>query len=171
MDIFSYTRRLAMLGLVLSGLSSPTFSQQVFDGTHAVPPLYQGQTRAPLALKSPTFNVTEFVTSLHRPWTMVHMPNGKMMVTEVPGRIRIITNKGSVSEPIDGVPAVRAWGSRGLNDIILDPNFKTNRTLYFTYLAPPPNVKSDNSDKRYKQFAKERLEWNKLSRQEKRKKT
>ncbi len=171
MDIFSYTRRLAMLGLVLSGLSSPTFSQQVFDGTHAVPPLYQGQTRAPLALKSPTFNVTEFVTSLHRPWTMVHMPNGKMMVTEVPGRIRIISNKGSVSEPIDGVPAVRAWGSRGLNDIILDPNFKTNRTLYFTYLAPPPNVKSDNSDKRYKQFAKERLEWNKLSRQEKSKKT
>ena len=98
------------------------------------------------------------------------MPNGNMIVTEVPGRIRIITTKGLISEPVKGVPAVRAWGSRGLNDIILDPNFETNRKIYFAYLAPPPNMESDNSDKRYQQFAKERLEWNKLSREEKGKK-
>jgi len=153
--------------LISLGLSAPVFSQQVFEGTHAVPPLYQGQTRAPLALKSARFDVTEFVTSLHRPWAMAHMPGGKMIVTEVPGRIRIVTAEGKISRPVKGVPEVRAWGSRGLNDIILDPDFEQNRRIYFTYLAPPSGVQSDNSDKKYKQFAEERQAWNKLSREEK----
>ena len=170
MNILGYLGSMFICGLLMASLASPTRAQQVFEGTHPVPPLYPGQTRAPLALKSPRFDVTEFVTTLHRPWALAHMPNGNMIVTEVPGRIRIITTKGLASEPVKGVPAVRAWGSRGLNDIILDPNFETNRKIYFAYLAPPPNMESNNSDKRYQQFAKERLEWNKLSREEKGKK-
>ena len=148
-------------------VTSPTIAQQVFEGTHAVTPAFAGQTRAPLALKSPRFVVSDFVTGLNRPWSMAHMPNGKMLVTEVPGRMRIITADGMVSDPIEGVPAVRAWGSRGLNDVILDPDFENNRMIYFAYLAAPSGMDSDNSDETYAKFGAERAEWNKLSREEK----
>ncbi|MDG1707120.1 MAG: PQQ-dependent sugar dehydrogenase, partial [Emcibacteraceae bacterium] len=122
---------------------------------------------APLAAKSAKFIVSDFVTGLNRPWTMAHMPNGNMIVTEVPGRIRVITPDGKVSDPIKGTPGVRAWGSRGLNDIILDPNFADNRKIYFSYLAAPDGVDSDNSDEMYEKFGAERQEWNALSREEK----
>ena len=153
--------------LLAATIAATAVSQQVHEGTGPVAPTFQGQTRAPLALKSAPFVVTEFVTGLNRPWAMAHMPNGKMMVTEVPGRIRIITPDGNVSAPIEGVPAVRAWGSRGLNDLILDPDFTNNRMLYFVYLAAPAGVESDNSDETYARFNAERQDWNKLSREEK----
>lgn len=149
-------------------LATPTaFAQQVFEGTHAVPPAFEGQTRAPLAQKSQPFIVSDFVTGLNRPWAMAHMPNGKMIVTEVPGRMRIVTADGRVSDPVRGVPAVRGWGSRGLNDIILDPDFENNRRLYFGYLAAPEGVESDNSDAAKQRFDAERQAWNELSREEK----
>lgn len=166
----SYVVIKAVLGGCLAAILSattPTIAQQVFEGTHAVTPAFVGQTRAPLALKSPRFVVSDFVTGLNRPWAMAHMPNGKMIVTEVPGRMRIITAEGMVSAPIEGVPAVRAWGSRGLNDIILDPDFENNRMIYFAYLAAPSGMDSDNSDETYAKFGAERAEWNKLSREEK----
>jgi glucose/arabinose dehydrogenase len=81
--------------------------------------------------------------------------------------MRVITPDGSVSEPVEGVPAVRGWGSRGLNDVILDPDFEENRRLFFTYLAPPSGVESDNSDETKRRFDAERQEWNQLSREEK----
>lgn len=153
--------------LLSAAIAVPAFSQQVFEGTHAVPPTFEGQTRAPLAPKSAEFVVSDFVTGLNRPWAMAHMPNGKMMVTEVPGRLRIITPDGSVSDPVEGMPEVRAWGSRGLNDIILDPDFEENRKLYFAYLAAPDGVESDNSDETYNRFNAERQDWNQLSPEEK----
>ncbi|MEZ5759441.1 MAG: PQQ-dependent sugar dehydrogenase [Emcibacteraceae bacterium] len=160
------------IGAVLTGLvmvatsSMSTSAQQVSEGTQAVPPLFAGQTRAPLASKSAPFVVSDFVAGLNHPWAMAHMPNGKMIVTEVPGRLRIITPDGKVSKPVTGMPAVRAWGSRGLNEIILDPDFANNRMIYFSYLAAPDGVKSDNSDAAYKKFAEEWQAWNKLSREE-----
>ena len=143
----------SIAGLVIGlFISVPTLSQQVYEGTDAVPPLFAGQTRAPLAPKSPPFIVSDFVTGLTRPWAIAHMPNGRMIVTEVPGRIRIVTPDGKVSDPVTGVPAVRGWGSRGLNDIILDPDFARNRRIYFSYLAPPPGMASDNSDETHRRF-------------------
>jgi len=160
-------RRLISGCLLSATIAATAFSQQVYEGNEAVAPTFQGQTRAPLALKSARFIVTDFVTGLNRPWAMAHMPNGKMMVTEVPGRIRIITPDGSVSDPVEGVPAVRAWGSRGLNDVILDPDFTNNRRIYFVYLAAPDDIGSDNSDETYARFNRERQDWNKLSAEEK----
>ncbi|MDG1996275.1 MAG: PQQ-dependent sugar dehydrogenase [Emcibacteraceae bacterium] len=156
-------------GLVLAG-SLITFSasaQQVFEGSGVVAPAFPGQTNASIAAKSAKFVVSDFVTGLNRPWTMAHMPNGNMIVTEVPGRLRVISPDGMVSDPVKGVPGVRAWGSRGLNDIILDPNFADNRKIYFSYLAAPAGVESDNSDTAYEAFGAERQEWNGLSREDK----
>jgi len=167
MKSFESVRRL-MFGCLLSAvIATPVYSQQVSEGTEAVPPTFAGQTRAPLALRSTGYVVSDFVTGLNRPWAMAHMPDGNMIVTEVPGRIRIITPEGDVSDPVKGVPAVRAWGSRGLNDIILDPDFVNNRRLYFVYLAAPGGVDSDNSDETYARFNEERQVWNQLSREDK----
>jgi glucose/arabinose dehydrogenase len=157
-----------LTGCLLSAtVALPAFSQQVFEGTHPVPPAFPGQTRASLAPKSEPFVVSEFVTGLTRPWAMAHMPRGKMLVTEVPGRLRIISADGQVSDPVRGLPAVRPWGSRGLNDVLLDPDFERNRTIYFSYLAAPDGMESDNSDETYAKFDRERQEWNQLSREEK----
>jgi len=162
-----FTSSLIAVGVLALSAVAPIDAQQVFDGDHAVPPLYDGQTRAPLAAKSAPFVVTEFVNGLNRPWAMAHMPNGKMIVTEVPGRIRIVSATGEVSHPIKGVPAVRAWGSRGLNDVILDPAFERNRKIYFAYLAAPEGMDSDNSDAAYAKSNQERQAWNALSSEEK----
>lgn len=167
MKSYQLIRRLMICSVLSATVATPAFSQRVSEGSDAVPPTFAGQTRAPLALKSTGFVVSDFVTGLNRPWAMAHMPNGKMIVTEVPGRIRIITPDGNVADPIEGVPAVRAWGSRGLNDIILDPDFDNNRRLYFAYLAAPAGVASDNSDATYARFNTERQDWNQLSPQDK----
>ncbi len=157
-----------MLGAVAAMVTVFSASAQVpgrplYEGK----PAFDGQTRAPLAEKSARYVLTDFVTGLNRPWAMAHMPNGNMLVTEVPGRIRVISPDGSVSDPVAGMPAVRAWGSRGLNDIILDPDFDSNRMIYFTYLAAPDGMESDNSDETYARFGEERQAWNALSREEK----
>ncbi len=159
-------------GVIIAGVFTALsinfgYAQQVYEGNSAVAPAFPGQTRAPLADKSARFVVSDFVTELHRPWSMAHMPDGNMIVTEVPGRLRIISTDGSVSNPIEGVPAVRPFGSRGLNDIILDPDFENNRMIYISYHAMPDGMESDNSDDAYKKSMAEMAEWNKLSREEK----
>lgn len=157
----------APLLLVTAIAPSTAEAQQVFEGTHPVPPAHSGQTRAPLAPKSAPFEITEFVTGLNRPWAMAHLPDGRMLVTEVPGRLRIVSADGTVSEPIAGVPAVRPWGSRGLNDVIIDPDFENNRRIYIAYLAAPDGMRSDNSDEAYARANEERQAWNALSNEEK----
>lgn len=158
---------LAVACALAAGMAIPGAAQPVPEGTHAVPPLHAGQTRAPLALKRVRYVVSDFVVGLNRPWSLAHMPDGRMLVTEVPGRIRVISPDGTVSEPLQGVPPVRPWGSRGLNDILLDPDFATNRTIYFNYLAAPDGVDADNSDAAHERFSAERQAWNRLSREEK----
>jgi len=156
-----------MLGIAAASAMVFSASAQQQRPNYEGKPAFDGQTRAPLAKKSARYELTDFVVGLNRPWAMAHMPNGNMIVTEVPGRIRIISPDGDVSDPVKGVPAVRAWGSRGLNDIILDPDFENNRMIYFTYLGAPDGYDTDNSDEAYQKSGQERQEWNGLSREEK----
>jgi glucose/arabinose dehydrogenase len=70
---------------------------------------------------------------LSHPWGLQFLPDGRMIVTERPGRIRIVAKGGKLSEPFKGVPQVRASGQAGLLDIALDRNFAQSRTLYFCF--------------------------------------
>ena len=71
--------RAALVGFfALVCFAAPARAQQVIEGSDPVAPAFAGQTRAPLAPKSPRFEVSEFVTSLTRPWAMAHMPDGNM---------------------------------------------------------------------------------------------
>src|SRR5690606_35917643 len=67
------------------------------------------------------------------PWGLQFLPDGRMIVTERPGRIRIVAKDGKLSEPLKGVPKVRSGGQAGLLDIALDRNFAQHRTLYFCF--------------------------------------
>ena len=98
---------------------------------------------APLSATAQTFpssagnlNVETVVHGLDRPWSLAFLPDGKMLVTERPGRLRIVTRDGKISPPVSGVPPVRASGQGGLHDVVLDRDFASNRTIYFCYAEP-----------------------------------
>jgi glucose/arabinose dehydrogenase len=70
---------------------------------------------------------------LERPWGIAFLPDGRALVTERPGRLRIVGMDGKLSEPLDGVPAVDAVKQGGLLDVALDPEFATTRLVYLSY--------------------------------------
>ncbi|MCU0635636.1 MAG: PQQ-dependent sugar dehydrogenase [Gemmatimonadaceae bacterium] len=77
--------------------------------------------------------VDTVATGLEHPWAVAQLPDGRFLVTERPGRLRLIDQKGTVSAPITGVPAVHAVGQGGLLDVTLAPDFATSKTLYLSY--------------------------------------
>lgn len=83
-----------------------------------------------------TFDVKVIARGLQHPWSMAFLPNGKMLVTERPGRLRIITQDGRISNPIKNVPPVYNVKQGGLLGVALDPNFSTNQLIYFSYAEP-----------------------------------
>src|SRR5213078_777659 len=70
---------------------------------------------------------------LVHPWALAFLPDGRMLVTERPGRMRIVTVEGQLSPPLKGVPEVWATGQGGLLDVVTDNAFAQNRTIYFCY--------------------------------------
>ena len=73
---------------------------------------------------------------LSHPWALAFLPDGRMLVTERPGRLRVVTAAGAVSAPVTGVPEVFASGQGGLLDVALDPAFDENRLVYLSYAEP-----------------------------------
>jgi glucose/arabinose dehydrogenase len=69
---------------------------------------------------------------------MAFLPDGKMLITERNGAMRIATMDGVYSAPIAGVPGVKVVAAQSLHDVVLDPHFAQNRLIYFSYFAPPP---------------------------------
>jgi glucose/arabinose dehydrogenase len=102
-------------------------------------PAFPGQTDAPApARPSPPFNVETIATGLTGAWAVAFLPDGNYLITQNGGTMRLVKPNGFVSAPIAGVPGVKTIGAQGLHDLLLDPDFARNRTLYFTYFAPPP---------------------------------
>ena len=85
------------------------------------------------------FKLTTVAEGLISPWSMAFLPNGDMLVTERPGRLRVIQNGELVPEPITGVPQVVAQGQGGLFDVILHPDFESNQTIYLSFSKPKSN--------------------------------
>ncbi len=76
------------------------------------------------------FRVTEFAAGLDHPWGGAFLPDGRLLVTERPGRLRVVDRNGQVSAPLAGVPTVEARGQGGLLDVALAPDFGRTRELY-----------------------------------------
>jgi aldose sugar dehydrogenase len=73
---------------------------------------------------------------LSHPWALAFLPDGRLLVTERPGRMRIVSKDGKLSPPLSGVPPVFARSQGGLHDVALDGAFTSNQTLYFCYAEP-----------------------------------
>lgn len=82
------------------------------------------------------------VRGLTDPWAMAFLPDGRMLITEKAGQLRIATADGRLSAPLAGLPAVAATGQCGLLDVVLDPQFSENRRLFFTFAEPGPGGNS-----------------------------
>ena len=77
--------------------------------------------------------VRTIAKGLANPWALAFLPDGKMLVTERPGRMRIVTVEGQISPSLKGVPDVWASGQGGLLDVIADKSFADNKTIYFCF--------------------------------------
>ncbi|WP_046111567.1 PQQ-dependent sugar dehydrogenase [Aquincola tertiaricarbonis] len=73
---------------------------------------------------------------LQNPWALAFLPDGRMLVTEKAGRLRIVAADGSVGAPLAGLPKVDAGGQGGLLDVVVDPRFGENRRIYWSYSEP-----------------------------------
>jgi glucose/arabinose dehydrogenase len=78
-------------------------------------------------------DVQTIASGLVNPWALAFLPDGRMLVTERPGRMRIVTGNGQLSPPLKGVPEVWATGQGGLLDVVTDKDFKQNNTIYFCF--------------------------------------
>ncbi len=101
-------------------------------------PATADQTRAP-ALSATPVTVTPFVEGLENPWGIATLPGGGWLVTERPGRMRLISPDGVLSEPISGLPEVAAIEQGGLLDVAVAPDFATSRLVWWTYAKPLAN--------------------------------
>ena len=99
-------------------------------------PAFEGQTRAPGVRTEAVLTHTVVAEGLVEPWGLALLPDGNWLVTERPGRLRIVTAQGQVGEPIAGLPAVDARGQGGLLDVILSPAFAQDRMIYWSYAEP-----------------------------------
>jgi glucose/arabinose dehydrogenase len=145
-------RLLAVFGALLALATTPTIvaAQQPVDrcklstfwqDTFRPAPAFANQTRAPAPATPSRFNVEVFSTGLVHPWALAFMPDGRALVTERPGSIRIVDRNGRLSAPLEGLPPIKTVSNEGLHDLVLDRDFARNRRLYFSYYAPLPNGK------------------------------
>ena len=79
------------------------------------------------------FRAVDFATGLERPWGGAFLPDGRLLVTERPGRMRLVGRDGRVSEPLSGVPRVETGGQGGLLDVALAPDFARTREIFFCH--------------------------------------
>ncbi|MHB1225196.1 MAG: PQQ-dependent sugar dehydrogenase [Gemmatimonadaceae bacterium] len=99
-------------------------------------PAFPGQTRACGVTSGVALDVAVVTNALEHPWAVEPLTGGDLLVTERPGRLRIISASGAVGEPIGGVPAVAAGGQGGLLDVALSPTFDSDRTIYLSFSEP-----------------------------------
>ena len=99
-------------------------------------PAFAGQTDAPERKTSVAFDVVPVAEGLANPWGLAFLPDGRMLVTEKPGRLRVVSAAGALSEPVAGLPEVDARGQGGLLGLALDPNFASNQVIYWSYAEP-----------------------------------
>lgn len=102
-------------------------------------PAFPGQTRVNGIKTQTPYEGTVLSDKLENPWGITTLPDGRLLITEKKGVLRIATTSGQLSEPITGLPKVNPDGQGGLLGIRVDPDFKTNRMVYWVFSEPRPD--------------------------------
>ena len=110
-------------------------------------------TKAPSQKTKQAFKVETFAKGLVHPWGLAFLPDGRVLVTERPGRLRIVGKDGKLSAPLQGVPKVYASGQGGLLDVQIGPDFATSGAVYLSYADPRDGSRNGTSVARGKLVA------------------
>lgn len=122
------TRHIPLLALVALSLGTSGCGARTSQGPAPRSPTPPAKRNA--------LTIETVATGLAHPWGFVLLPDGRFLVTERPGRMRIVEPNGRVQPPLAGVPVVAAQGQGGLLDVTLDPKFRENRRIFFSYAEP-----------------------------------
>src|SRR5690606_26343602 len=101
-------------------------------------PAFEGQTRVDGVKTTTPFEAKVLVEGLSRPWGIANRPDGRFLITEKEGTLRIATQSGELSDAITGLPAVNSKGQGGLLGITIDPDFESNRMVYWSFSQDTP---------------------------------
>ncbi|WP_342361251.1 PQQ-dependent sugar dehydrogenase [Terrarubrum flagellatum] len=121
--------RLARIAAALLALAPPALAQQPQRFTS----------------EKANFTVETVARGLEHPWGLAFLPDGRMIVTERAGRVRIVARDGTLSNAVTGAPRVDARGQGGLLDVALDPKFQENRFVYFSFAEPRDGGKNNTA--------------------------
>ena len=99
-------------------------------------PVASAEPARAMQSRAGTLQVRPIASGLEHPWAVAVLPDGGFLVTERPGRLRLIAGDGTVSAPIAGVPTVFAQGQGGLLDVVLDPDYHTNKRIWLSFAEP-----------------------------------
>lgn len=139
------------IGLLVSACSTSTTNQNntaAQTGSAELPPVetrksntdykpsFEGQTRVAGVKTTAEFEGVVLSSKLDKPWGITSLPDGRLIITEKEGLMRIATIKGELSAPISGIPKVNSSGQGGLLGLTLDPAFTDNRMMYWTFSEP-----------------------------------
>ena len=136
------------VGLALAFMAAHSVAQQDVPMRGGIPVAPSGLIVPPLPTEPVYYDTAEgqdirvvvVARDLVQPWSIAFLPGGDLLVTERPGRLRLIRDDTLVAEPVAGVPEVVAGGlSAGLFDVVLHPDFASNRYVYFAYTKPLPD--------------------------------
>jgi aldose sugar dehydrogenase len=123
MSIREWLGGVVAIGLTVVGAVLPAFAQEA--------------PRSPTPKDSPLpGRQVDVARGLEHPWGLAFLPDGRMLVTERPGRLRIVSKSGELSPPLTGVPQVYARGQGGLLDVALSPTFAQDRLVYLSLAEP-----------------------------------
>src|SRR5690349_9873039 len=139
------TRKGPLALLLALTCAAPSFAQTPAQNLKPLVPLldsprvFDSTVRAPNGVRTPgpKFRVVP-IPGLRRPYGLTFLPDGRMLVTERAGQLRIVDHDEVDPQPVAGVPPVLDVNLRGMNNIALHPKFATNGLIYFTYYKPHP---------------------------------
>ncbi|HCE03117.1 MAG TPA: hypothetical protein DEQ98_07735 [Acidobacteria bacterium] len=134
----SFRFSLLVAAVFLFSISPDSYAQEQPAIGVPVPPLGEGPWVFDTA-EQHKIRVSVVTKELSHPWAIAFLPNSDMLVTERPGRLRLIRGGALDPEPISGVPEVRPDGNGGLMDVALHPRFSENGLVYLTYTKPVGN--------------------------------
>jgi glucose/arabinose dehydrogenase len=101
-------------------------------------PAFEGQTRIAGVKTTTAFEFSIMDSTLSRPWGIAALPDGRFLITEREGTMRIVPATGTKGEPLNGIPKVSSEGQGGLLGICLDPAFDQNRIVYWAFSESLP---------------------------------
>jgi glucose/arabinose dehydrogenase len=142
---------LVAFSIIFSGCESKTSQETVKAGTDSTgvsvetkdpntkyKPAFVGQTRIGSVKTETAYEAKSLTTDLKSPWGITTLPDGRFLITEKTGTMRIATNTGTLSAAITGIPKVNPGGQGGLLGITTDPAFTTNRMVFWVFSQPSP---------------------------------